>query len=378
MKAKVCHFTSTHGPKDQRIFYKECLSLVDDGYEVYLVEQGESSHSLGVEVVGTGEVNGGRFHRLVTRPKNVYRLAKLIDADIYHFHDMELIPYGVKLKKAGKKVIFDYHEDYASHFADSDALRGPEFFKKGLAKLYGLYESSALEKFDALISVTPHICKRLKDINPATEMVTNYPLLDAGLWGRERAYDESSGYIAFAGQISDTYKLSLITEAIQDIPNIAFKMCGPQRKNDDIAKIKAIDTNQIAEYMGILPYTAIPEFVSKSRAALVLATYGSNAGGKIGTLGNNKLFEAMLCGVPVICTDFELWKEIIQKHHCGICVDPNSEKQIAQAVKHILGNPSEAREMGLNGRKAVLAYYNWSSQKEKLLALYDNLQSHQL
>ena len=47
---KVCHMTSAHAPGDVRIFHKECVSLGKSGYQVYLVQRGESYEASGVHV----------------------------------------------------------------------------------------------------------------------------------------------------------------------------------------------------------------------------------------------------------------------------------------------------------------------------------------
>lgn len=376
MKAvKVCHMTSTHLPKDQRIFHKECTSLAKAGYKVFLVEQGGSCTENGVKIVGTGEAKKGRFYRLIIRPFFVYRLAKAIDADIYHFHDMELMPYGNLLKKHGKKVIFDYHEDYASRFADSDALHGPRVLKKLIAKIYAAYEKKSVKRYDAMISVTPHVCKRLARSNKNTIMVTNYPLLDVGNWIADSEYNEKSDYISFAGQISETYSVETIVDVIQDIPDIRLKMCGPFRRDEYREKIKTLDINNKTDYLGNLDYTEVPAFLKSSRLSMVIPGYSSNLGGKIGSLGVNKLFEAMLCGVPAICTDFVLWKEICERYKCALYVNPYDKLAIITAINKILDNPSLARKMGKNGQKAVRKHYNWNTQEVKLIRLYKQLET---
>lgn len=352
---------------------KECVSLSKAGYDVFLVEQGDSEDSSGVHIVGTGERKPGRYYRLLIRPWKVYQLAKEVDADVYHFHDMELIPYGLALKKKGKKVVFDYHEDYASSFAESDALPSPKWLKKFLAACYCKYEDNALKKFDAVVSVTPHVCNRLKKQNENTYMITNYPLLDRDGWEARPQYDAHSDYIAFAGQISETYRTAFLTESIQDIPDIRLKLCGLPRKKDDIDRIKAVDRGNKMEYLGVLPYHEVPAFLSHARASVVLVAISANTGGKLGTFGSNKLFESMLCGVPVICADFVLWKDIIEKYKCGICVNPYSHEEIKNAVTYLLAHPDEAAEMGRNGRRAVLEEYNWDSQERVLLSMYREL-----
>ena len=100
---KVCHMTSAHPPEDVRIFYKECVSLANAGYDVYLVAKGESYEKNGVHIIGVGQPSGGRLSRMTKFSKQVYQAALAVNADIYHFHDPELLPYGLKLKRRGKK-----------------------------------------------------------------------------------------------------------------------------------------------------------------------------------------------------------------------------------------------------------------------------------
>ena len=83
---KVCHMTSAHAPGDVRIFHKECVSLGKAGYQVYLVQRGESYEASGVHVIGVGQPSGGRLTRMTAFSKKVYETARALDADIYHFH----------------------------------------------------------------------------------------------------------------------------------------------------------------------------------------------------------------------------------------------------------------------------------------------------
>ena len=91
---KVCHVTSVHPRNDIRIFRKECVSLARAGYEVTLVQQGESGEQDGVHLLGFGAVETSRLKRMTQGAKKAYMLAKTVDADIYHLHDPELYPMG--------------------------------------------------------------------------------------------------------------------------------------------------------------------------------------------------------------------------------------------------------------------------------------------
>ena len=86
-----------------------------------------------------------------------------------------------------------------------------------------------------------------------------------------------------------------------------------------------------------------------------------------------KMFEYMAAGIPVIASDFPLWREIVLGNQCGLCVDPMDPDDIAHAIDYLVLHPEEARQMGENGRRAVLERYNWAAEEAKLLAYYKNL-----
>ncbi|EQM72357.1 hypothetical protein L686_05840 [Stutzerimonas stutzeri MF28] len=87
----------------------------------------------------------------------------------------------------------------------------------------------------------------------------------------------------------------------------------------------------------------------------------------------NKMFEYMSAGVPVIASNFPLWKEIIEGNACGVCVDPLDPMAIAGAIDDLVRNPEKAERMGRNGQQAVQQRYNWKVEERKLLELYSCL-----
>jgi glycosyltransferase involved in cell wall biosynthesis len=86
-----------------------------------------------------------------------------------------------------------------------------------------------------------------------------------------------------------------------------------------------------------------------------------------------KMFEYTAASIPVIASDFGLWRKIIEDAKCGILVDPHDPHAIARAVEYLLIHPQEAALMGRREREAAEQYYNWESEKKKLLQLYADL-----
>jgi glycosyltransferase involved in cell wall biosynthesis len=81
----------------------------------------------------------------------------------------------------------------------------------------------------------------------------------------------------------------------------------------------------------------------------------------------------MLEELPVIASDFPLWERFINDNKSGILVNPNNIEEIANAIIKLIENPEEAKQMGENGRNAILSKYCWKSEEEKLLRLYQSL-----
>lgn len=363
---KVCHMTSAHPPEDVRIFHKECVSLAKEGYDVYLVEQGDSYEKNDVHLVGVGEPSGGRLSRMTSFAKKVYETALAIDADIYHLHDPELLPYGMKLKRKGKKVIFDSHEHTAEAILEKTWLPAP--VRSSIHWLYSGYQSSVCRRLDAVVSVTPHLVDYFRAINPRIVQVSNFPKFTEDVDMPSIAAHR----VVFAGGISPQWNHLRIIQALEQLPDCRFCLCGSV---DDgyFETLKSLPAWQQVDFLGKIPHGQVAAELSHCSVGLALLTPGRNTDWQNGTMGNTKIFEEMVAGLPVVCTDFVLWREFVDRYHCGICVDPTNVNEIASAIRYLLDHPEEAKQMGENGRRAVAEEFNWSVEEKKLLALYEDI-----
>lgn len=362
---KICHVTSVHCSDDVRIFKKECKSLVRTGYDTYLVAMGESREESGVHIVGLGEAPKSRIKRMSAFTKRIYDRAMKIDAEIYHLHDPELLPYALKMKKAGKTVIFDSHENTLEEMRDKTYV--PSVLRPLVAGSYRFFAKNIFKKLDALVSVTPDIIVQLKELNKKTYMVTNYPILEEIEDGCEKNQNFT---LCFTGGIKDEWSHEVIIESLSD--GVNYELCGLA---DDgyIEKLSNLPMWKNVHYFGRVSHQEALKIQSHSHVGIALLQPSRNTGFLNGTAGNTKLFEYMMAGIPVICTDFILWKDIVHRYNCGICVNPNDMEAVRAAVDYLRRNPDEAAQMGQNGRRAVEQEFNWATQEKKLLELYASL-----
>lgn len=367
---KVCHLTSVHNSFDTRIFYKECVSLARAGNEVYLVAPGESRKESGVQVLGVGEMPRSRIRRITVIASKVFQAATNLECDVYHLHDPELLMYAKKLLRKGKKVVFDCHEDIFEYVQEKQWI--PAYLRKATNYVASKYFRRILPKLDRLISVTPHLHEDLLKINRRTTMITNYPILDNQHFMNFQKKKLGVFRLVFAGGVTHQWSHVEIVKALQQTEGVVYNVYG-KANEEYLKKVLQEDSHSRMNYCGPIPFTKVQMVLQSSSVGMALCKYSRNTAGRRGSLGNTKLFEFMLAGLPVICTDFDLWKDIIDRYQCGICVDPEKSDDLIKAIVYLRDNPIIAVKMGENGRKAAQEEYNWKTQEKKLLELYAEL-----
>ena len=271
------------------------------------------------------------------------------------------------LKKKGKKVIFDSHENTADSIYEKTYL--PLAVRAVVSKAYARYEAHACRMMDAVITVTPTQTAYYKSINPMTTELSNYPVFTEQY--ERPAFQERA--LVFAGGISEQWNHHLVISALEKIPQSKYVLCGSG--NQYLEGLKRLPGWDKVDYKGKVPHEQVKKILSQCAIGVALLRPGRNTAGNIGTMGNTKIFEEMMAGLPVICTDFELWRLFVDEYQCGICVDPENEDAIAAAVRYLFDHPDEARSMGENGRRAVQERYNWAHEEKKLLELYRCMQA---
>lgn len=367
---KVCHITSVHSSKDMRIFYKECVSLAQNGFEVYLLAKGESRMEAGVQVIGFGTLASGRGRRIKHALFELYKKALEVDADVYHIHDPELLHCGVKLKAAGKKVIFDSHENYFEQIRCKPYLPLP--LRKIVARLYFNYETRVCKKIDAVI--VPCLFQGVNIFEKRakkTAFIDNYPIIKMSN-GPESLdkVSQNSNICCYVGLLTADRGIENIVKAVQNT-EAELMLAGPYYDPDFIEKIKKLDRKNKVTYLGCLDQNGVKELLSNCSIGLAtLLNVGQNL--KSDNFAT-KVLEYMEAGMPVIISDYPYAKKTFDHLECGICVNPESTNEISQAITILLKDKKSALKMGRNGKTAVFNAFNWSCEEKKLMDLYQGL-----
>lgn len=370
LQKKVCHMTTVHAADDVRIFQKECKSLLADGYEVYLIASNRvMNSSSNIDkylswVVLNGE--SGRFLRALKKGYECFSKAIEVDADIYHFHDPELIPYAVILALKGKKVIYDVHEDLPEDIKIKKWI--PWFIRPMASFLAKSIEFIGAKYFFEVVCATSHIAERFSQAQPRTIVVNNFPMQSE--FPDEKVGCQVLSSFCYIGGFTEERGLADVIKSLEYLDSeIDLVLAGEFQGDGFERRVKKLSSWSRVKNKGWAGRGEVRDIMKSSFAGIVTLHPTSTYIVSLPV----KMFEYMASGIPVIASDFELWRDIVQDNNCGLLVDPCSPEHIASAVKYLYANPDEARVMGKNGRLAFEEKYSWESEEKKLISLYASL-----
>jgi len=365
---RVVHLTSAHPRFDSRIFLKQCTSLSKAGYEVSLiVGDGEGEDFVdGIKIIDVGRASG-RLDRIFRTTKRVYDAAIKTDGEIFHFHDPELLYVGWRLKKLGKTVVFDSHEDVPNQILSKGYI--PQQLRGLIKAAYSKYEKLITKRLDAVVTATSKIRENFEQSNQNVVDINNFPI-----WGEldseGRSLDGGARNVCYIGGLASIRGIREIVEAVEHTKtNVSLLLAG--RFSDDRLekKIKLCKGWSHVVDKGWQDREGVRAILRQSVAGLVTLHPTVNYVEALPI----KMFEYMSAGVVVIASNFPLWRDIVEGNGCGICVDPLDVESIAEAIDYLVSNPAIASEMGRRGQQAVRERYNWSNEEKKLLGVYSSL-----
>ena len=367
LNKKVFHISSVHKRDDIRIFKKQCISLKNSGFEVvFFVNDMKGDEIIeGIKIFDLGFKYDGRIDRFLNVCKDMYKKLINFDADIYHFHDPELMPLGLKLKSKGKIVIYDVHEDLPRQILTKNYI--PKILRHLISFILEKFENYASRRFNMIFTATPYINDRFLKINSNSVNINNYPILSESKTFNSTRNTQKENTICYIGSISKIRGLEYLIKAL-DYCDVKLILAGSFSDNKFEKELRELKSWKKVNYIGHVSRKKLSEVFSKSKCGIVTFLSAPNHI----NAQPNKLFEYMSAGLPIVCSNFPLWRKIINQG-CGISVDPKNPFQIASAIKQILENPSESKIMSKNGIKLILKKYNWNAEEIKLIKSYKSL-----
>ncbi len=358
----ICHLTTVHPRDDVRVFFKECTSLAKLGYRVTLIVADGKGDEIknNVQIIDIGNYKDDRVKRIFTARSKVLTKALSLGADLYHFHDPELLPIGVRLKAKNKKVVYDCHEDVGKQVLYKEWL-GPLLVRRLLSKVYNSYEGYASNKMDGVISVIDEITNKFKLKNRIT--LKNYPSI-RDIEIQKVEISQRKKQIVYIGSLT---KVRGILDYINAMPKVQddyeLLLIGQFSSTDFKKECMDSEGWKRVNYVGFQPMDKAIKLYANAYIGLSVLHAEKNYLTSLPTKG----FEYMAAGIPTVMSNFEYWLPYFEG--CSVFVTPNDSNKIAEAINNLIIDEKRYYEMSKNCERKAKSY-SWENEAERLANFY--------
>ena len=375
---RVCILSSVHLALDNRVFYREAQSLRRAGYDVTLIAVHEQDEVRdGVRILALPRV------RRWQRPflwLTLLRRAIATKADLFHFHDPELLLVTPWLRwLTGRPTIYDVHEVYADFIEVKDYI--PAWLRHPLAWTFRWLEPLLARLQSAFIFADEEIAVAFASIGRPQATLYNFP---------SRSFVETAiaatcdagprePVILYLGGMERNRGSRLLIEAFYQVwkalPRARLLLVGhfepPFLEQEVKAHAKQRGIEQALTVTGRVPFEQIGEYLK--RASVGWVTWQPKAKNRKNI--PTKLFEYMAYGLPVVSSDLDSTRSFVLEGENGHLVTAGNPAEHAHAILQLLNHPQAAASMGRKGQEMVRTFYNWGEMERRLLALYEEVLS---
>ena len=373
---RACLLSSVHRALDNRLFYREARSLQRAGYDVTLVAVHEQDEVRdGIRIQGLPQVP--RWQRPLLWAK-LLRQALAAEADVYHFHDPELLLLAPWLRLlAGKPTIYDVHEANADFIRVKDYL--PAWARYPLAWIFGWLEPLLARLNSALLFADDEIAAAFRGVRRPKATLYNFP---------ERSFIEQAAratqdagprppVVLYLGGLERNRGSRLMIEAFHQVWRLLPQarllhvghMAPPDLEDEVRADVARRGMKRAVTFAGRVPFAEIGLHLAQAAVGWVPWQPVAKNQKNIPT----KLFEYMAYGLPVVGSDLASTRPFVHEGQNGYRVTADDPTAHAEALLDLLRQPERASAMGRRGQELVRTDYNWDEMERRLLALYQKL-----
>lgn len=380
---KICILSTMHQPNDDRIYYKEVLSLLKKYHDISMVMQrgnnGYEEIDSRLEKVPLKPFTG-LFGRFMAIFEAVFKVCRL-KPDICHFHDYELIFAAPFIRLFGQtRLIYDVHEMFSDMMQLSDKV--PNRLKPFLVPLVDIFEKLMARCCAQIITADEALSQKFLSIGIPTETVFNYPCLNLFHSDPIQLKELREKYkgrhpIIYQGTMSIDRGLLLMFDAMAKLrksnPDVILVLVGnisPTLKKLVDQKIEGYCLHDKVDIIGWVAHKNIVDYLCVARIGLVpflsVDKYKKNIA--------IKQFEYMACGLPVVGSDLPPIVHYVRHAGSGLIFSAGDAESLASSIKVILSDSKLWKKMSEAGKKVVNEEWNWDKMEARLLKTYETLE----
>lgn len=390
---RICFLADSHGLYDDRIYWKEALSLKKKEYEIHYIlagdkdESGVTKEGVNFQIIKKDYYSKNRIINYLAKrflPQGLYNLmyekAKAVKADIYHIHDLKVNRIGSNLKNLEHqpKVIYDIHEPYPENIIDYHQTSGlSTIIKRIYSNHIRKWEHKCAKIYDLIIVTEENVYKRFATFLPAekVQIIYNYTNLESpdqqiNLINKEYDAIYTGGITKLRGAFKILEAIKILKKKRNDVKMVFLGSYFPADLKDNMLQYineHHLETNILL--LDAVPYNEVAGYYQNSKIGLGIFLPIETH--KI--ILQIKLFEYMNFGLPIVGSNFGHIHKIIENDHVGIAINPENPEEIAAALNKLLTDEKLYNTFSKNGMDAVQKKYRWEYMEEKLVSLYTGI-----
>jgi glycosyltransferase involved in cell wall biosynthesis len=331
----------------------------------------------GVRIWGLPRVPRWQRPRLWT---TLLRQAVASKADIYHFHDPELLLVTPWLRLlTGRPTLYDIHESYADFIRVKDYM--PAWVRYPIGWTFDWLEPLLARLQSGLVFADDQIASQFEHLRCPKATLFNFParsFVDEA-FEATRPIGRRPPVILHLGGHERNRGTALMIEAFNRVldvmPDARLHLVGhyspPSLEQEVRADVARRGIDHAVTIAGQVPFERIGEYLRQAAVGWVAWQPVPKNQKNIPT----KLFEYMAYGVPIVAGDLRSIQPFVREGETGHRVPADDPAAHAEAILDVLRHPETAREMGRRGQELVQTRYNWDEMEKRLLALYEELLS---
>ena len=375
MSKKYCFFSSLPRKQREVIMYRQGRSLIADGFDVFNVVSDDQQEEVvqGIHVVPSEYQARGLFQRIFVSPRKMYKKLLEVDADVYHTVNVDQLLICLKLKRKGKKVLFELQENHPySLYWKSNA---PKWLLKPVVWLMEKWMGYVFRRIDAVTVLTYDCLDYVKSWGVSPEKIHlwgNFPEIRKDYNLSLEDYLGRENRVIYFGLIYSYSRQENLLKALAELPDVKYLVAGKFMANEiDTYQPKVINMPEWkrVEFIDGFKHEELEGFIKRSTISNVVRDFSVYTKKDSGSFGVIKIFESMEAGLPIICSDMPVYRDIMKEYKCGILVDPSNINQIKEAIEYLVTHKEEAWRMGQEGRRAVIEKYSWDALSVKYLQI---------
>jgi glycosyltransferase involved in cell wall biosynthesis len=368
--------TVQHSAKDDRIYFKQALSLHAAGFELSIVHGSQDGQlkDMSGNLVEEGKDKFGVHHLAVKEPEDLKsKLAKKVfkgpfyrdfiskacetEADVFVAHEAQSIYIARKCaEKTGGTYVFDAHESL--HLNSPKAKYA---IRKEMPNMPFFTSANKLTQ-DAILAFNPGaISEVIYNASPIPSSAVRTNL---------------SPLIVHEGSLPFNRGLELMMEAFvllkKSIPDFRFKIVGSV-KGEELdyfnRMVKEHDFSNNIELTGWQPYETLAHHLKDAAIGLILNTPTPN---NLNAGPANKLFNYMASNCCIVAADLPETTRILAERKSGITLEDRNPETLAKELIRLISNAEELLSFRMASYEAH-KILNWDEESKKLVSYYNRI-----